>query len=324
MTTILPKPMRPVPGPDYRVGRVAAPMRIAAATRLAEASGADGSDAGRRLLASAEIHGIDLSNLWASIGPVPKMGLGPRQVCLAVAGRGRAAMLFTSAPRGPDGIEELSRVIRGACSDLPGIRIAQSLLEPQEAGAEQAFLQASFLRIGRLAYMRRPTPRVAEAREWGRGDWKEDVGVRNYRPGDDAALLTALDLTYQDTLDCPELCGLRDTRDVLDSHRATGKFDPNLWWIMEYRGRPEGAMLLNPCPEQSTIELVYLGLSPGLRAKGLGARLLCFGLSKIAGRAEKHVTCAVDERNDPARRLYQRAGFADFAVRIAMVRRVGD
>ncbi len=231
-------------------------------------------------------------------------------------------MLFTSAPRSPDESAELAQVIDAACSGLSGVRIAQALLEPHESRAESAFWLASFLRIGRLSYMRRPVPRPGEVCESGEAAWPAGVNVRNVRKGDDEALRTALDRTYENTLDCPELCGLRDTRDVLDSHRATGRFDPNLWWIVHRFEQPEGAMLLNPCPEQGTIELVYLGLSPALRRCGLGARLLALGLSRIAGRNERHVTCAVDERNEPARRLYRRAGFSEFAIRIAMVRRI--
>ena len=39
----------------------------------------------------------------------------------------------------------------------------------------------------------------------------------------------ALDRSYVDTMDCPELCGMRATADILASHKATGEFDPSLW-----------------------------------------------------------------------------------------------
>ena len=93
-------------------------------------------------------------------------------------------------------------------------------------------------------------------------------------------LLEALESSYQDTLDCPELCGLRETPDVLDSHRSTGVFDPALWWMVHVNGQARGCALFNRCPEQRTIELVYLGLSPELRGRGLGKwllRPLCLG-----------------------------------------------
>jgi mycothiol synthase len=123
-----------------------------------------------------------------------------------------------------------------------------------------------------------------------------------------------------ETLDCPELCGLRETRDVLDSHRSAGRFDPALWWMVRREGKPAGALLLNPSPAQGHVELVYLGLAPELRGCGVARRLMLTGLSALAGRAERDVTLAVDTRNTPALRLYESLGFRPFARRTALVR----
>ena len=78
----------------------------------------------------------------------------------------------------------------------------------------------------------------ARARElFGYPEGFEGVRVEAFRDGeDDEALMAALERSYVDTLDCPELCGLREKRDVLDSHRSTGKFDPNLWWLVRLGG----------------------------------------------------------------------------------------
>ena len=76
----------------------------------------------------------------------------------------------------------------------------------------------------------------------------------------------ALERSYVDTLDCPELCGLRVVDDVLESHRSVGVFDPGMWWLVMAEDEPEGCMLLSACPEQNAVELVYLGISPRLRA----------------------------------------------------------
>lgn len=135
----------------------------------------------------------------------------------------------------------------------------------------------------------------------------------------DALLAIALERSYIDTQDCPELCGLRDVADVLDSHRSVGDYDPALWWIIEYQGKPEGAMLLSACPEQQTIELVYLGISPVLRGKGIGSAMLALGLKELTGRPEGTISCAVDTRNAPAMKLYKRAGFQQFSTRVPMV-----
>src|SRR5690606_29098186 len=134
--------------------------------------------------------------------------------------------------------------------------------------------------------------------------------------------VVALERSYIDTLDCPELCGLRGTRDVLESHKAAGHFEPSLWWLVRLDGEPEGAMLYSPGHGEGHIELVYLGISPALRGKRLGKTLRDFGRRVIAERREPSGTCAVDQRNEPAKRLYRKAGFEQFAERVAYIRPV--
>lgn len=266
------------------------------------------------------MHGIDLRQMWASVeresGPV-------RQVCLAVAGAGRAAMLFTSTPRTVPEESELAVVLERACAELDGALLAQTLLEPREHAAREAFVRAGFTSVGELAYLRRPRVLASERSDPSEPVWPRGVTTAPYRPGSDGAFIEALDRSYEATLDCPELCGLRDTRDVLDSHRATGRFDPNLWRLVLLDGVAHGALLLNPNPDQGSIELVYLGVSPALRGTGLGSALLEWGVALVRGRPEPFMTCAVDRRNEPALRLYRRLGFAEFAVRQALVRRAG-
>jgi ribosomal protein S18 acetylase RimI-like enzyme len=240
-----------------------------------------------------------------------------------VISTGRTATTFTSAPTNSAEELELGAVIEALCGDLPGVVLAQTLLEPGEREARAAFVHAGFQWVGGLAYMRRAMPKRGEFGEFVDQAWPDGVVVRRTRPGDDALIMVAMERSYIETLDCPELCGLRDTADVLTSHRATGSFDPTLWWIVEIDGSAEGLMLFNPCPDQASVELVYLGLSPKARGRGLGARLLRMGLGHLAARREPTITCAVDERNEPALRLYRAHGFSEFAHRTALVRPVG-
>ncbi len=274
-------------------------------------------DKPRRFLEAAAAHGIDLTHLWAS---VEREGGVPRQVCLAVVGAGRSAMVFTSTPRSAPERAELAGVIDRACAEIPGLALAQTLLETHETGAGEAFLGAGFISVGDLAYLRRPRAMASDPKGTTDSLWPAGVEGRRYEVGDEDLFVRALDRSYADTLDCPELCGLRSTRDVLDSHRATGRFDPNLWRVLLWEGEPHGAILLNPSPEQDSIELVYLGLSPALRGRGLGAALLRWGVALVRERSEAFIACAVDQRNEPALRVYRRLGFAEFASRRALVR----
>ena len=151
----------------------------------------------------------------------------------------------------------------------------------------------------------------------------------------DAWLGEALERSYVDTQDCPELCGMRAMTDVLDSHRCVGVLDPSQWWLVfDEQKRAMACLMLSACPDLDSVELVYLGLAPEVRGRGLGSMLLTFGLrrlydgpmastpgtggTRIAGTGG--VTCAVDARNAPAMKLYRRAGFERFGVRVPYVR----
>ncbi len=304
------------PSSPYTVVRVSTAMRLAAADRLV-GGGEDTSRTGKRFLAAAEAHGINLTHMWASMEGSGR-SMVVRQVALAVPGTGRTAMLFTSVPGTPAQQEELGVVIDRACTGLTSTMLAQALLESHEKAVRQAFVHAGFRDVGTLAYMRRVVPKAGELAKVE--SWPSDITLRNWRQGDDALLGAALERSYEATLDCPELCGLRETADVIASHRGTGTFDPKLWWIVMLDGKPEGAMLFNPSPDQGSIELVYIGLSPALRGRGLGRLLVTHGLAHLCGRREAWINCAVDRRNVPAMKLYDEAGFRAFAERVALVR----
>lgn len=114
---------------------------------------------------------------------------------------------------------------------------------------------------------------------------------------------------------------MRTTEDILTSHKATGDFDPSLWWVMMLKGEPHGCLLLTRCPEQRTLELVYLGLSPPVRGKGLSRLALSMGISVARPSCPGwNVACAVDQRNVPALKVYSGLGFRSFSERVALVR----
>lgn len=321
--------------PAWTVLRVPPDLRVAAAERLVTTP--DRARAARRLVESAERHGIDLDLMWGAIGP-GRRTVG--QVCLAVPSAGRTAMLFLSAPgperalgRPEEQAERLTRVLRTALREIPQVagtplRLAQILVEPDQAWAEAACREAGMTWVGRLQFMRLPWPDrgLQEAptpdEAWPAGVSVEPLGASG-ASGLDAparsALGAALEASYEDTLDCPELCGLRATDDVIDSHMATGAFDPSRWWIIRMHGKPEGCCLLTHCPGTRSVELVYLGLSGRLRGMGLGRRVLAHGLRRVGAADAREVTCAVDTRNTPALRLYERAGFRAFGARIGFV-----
>lgn len=303
-------------------------LYAAAAARLVQVSHTEREKAARRFVSIAPEHGIDLTLMWGTPGTG---GRAVHQVCLAVLGAGKTAMIFVSGRDGqaPDterDVFERSAAVAAALSHLESlggrVRIAQALLESHEREARKAMSSNGFLDVGELAYLRAPVGGVIRpaGAAWPAGVEVRSVSGIDQGDADRSLLCAALNASYERTLDCPELCGLRETDDVIDSHRATGEWRPELWRLVSVRGRPEGCVLLNHCPEQGAAELVYLGLSPALRGLGLGRRLLELSLADAARVGAGGVTCAVDRRNAPALRLYASTGFVEFGGRQALVR----
>lgn len=295
---------------------------------IARLLGLDQGDPGvSRFLDNARADGTDLSTFWAVLGPSGR----PLEVALGIPSSGRTAMAFVSPPAA-GAVGAAGAAARTACIEAvyrqlscrtgaQTVRLVQALVEPDHQAQLQAFLAAGFSRLAELAYLRRPIPLRSRDE---RPAWPAGITVMEVSrlPKDRARplLAAALAASYEGTLDCAALCGLRDVEDVLDSHLAVGSHDPSLWSVVLRGDEAVGCMLLSPCPAQETVELVYLGLAPGARGLGIARALLNHGLSRLSGRAERTLACAVDLSNEPALRLYRAARFKQFATRTALIR----
>ncbi|MEM7229219.1 MAG: GNAT family N-acetyltransferase [Planctomycetota bacterium] len=299
-------------GPIIRVGE---DRRLEAIQRLVDADGRGDPDHARRFLDSSASMGISLDDLFARLDD------GNRIVAsvLSVRSPGRTAMLFASHVRTPAEIPSLAGVIRhtGAVLDETDISLSQALLDPSEIRERSAFLQGGFHDLASLSYLERPIP---NRRQRPRIDWPDNVVAVPYEQSRHAEIIPLLNATYHDTLDCPGLFGLRETADILDGHVATGEFDPTLWTLLEVDEQLAGVLMLNPSTSSQSVELVYMGLAPIARGRGLGTRLLRHGLSLVSGRRERTVTLAVDDLNAPALHVYRREGFRRFLRRRALIR----
>lgn len=236
---------------------------------------------------------------------------------LAVVFPGRTAVVMLPEP-GELGIERSAQ--RGTllaavqALDAREPHYSQALLEPQARTRPQLLQEAGFQRLGRLAYLLHAVgPRPAESRT-------AHVEWRSYNHELRPLLAETIQATYRDSLDMPELAGVRPMDDVLASHQAAGEFDPALWELAILDGRPAGCLLLAPQFGGRLLELVYLGVVPAFRGRGVGARLVARALEHARRRRVTHVLVAVDVRNSPARRLYERFGFHPLLEREVFVR----
>lgn len=292
----------------------------------------------KRLRDNAAAHGIDLDLVWGIVGTDDAGRPFVRQVCMIVPGSGGTGMCFLSVPREehrlgsrPTQIREISAALSSAIEDLDrgasrSIRIVQVLMEAHHDWTRPVCELAGMTSVGTLDYMRLAYRDAGSIQTTP--SFTPPIRVRQYADYDpidaDRALATALERSYEQTLDCPELCGLRDMEDVIASHKATGDFDPTRWWVLTQDEEPHGCCLLTHCPGNQSVELVYLGLGPELRGQGLGKRLLVHAIRELSiDEPVREITCAVDRRNTPAGRMYTSLGFAPFDARLGFVRAIG-
>ena len=141
-----------------------------------------------------------------------------------------------------------------------------------------------------------------------------------YSPQTHPLFARAIGESYEYSLDCPGLNGLRDIQDVMAGHKATGDFDPAAWFVLVNQDVPLGAMLLSRIPRTDAVELVYLGLTPDSRGRGLADLLMRQALWATAWMNRSRLTLAVDSQNAPALKLYYRHGMQRTGSKIALMR----
>lgn len=297
---------------EVRIGR--APERLRSEA-LSAATGHAPSSLGsfeRR----ARDRGLDLSLLWTA----ENSGGSLLAAVLAVPAPGRTASVLFSVGSHPDQIALTGRVLAHAAAELPengGIALLQCLPRPAEESRVRALAAGGFARLARLDSMERAN---APVRREPVPPLPDGCRLEPWDPSDRTTMAALLRRTFEGTLDCPGLAEMREDADILDGHVSSGDGDTTMWRIARLHGAPIGVVLLSPCSVTDSVDLVYLGLAPEARGKGLGRLLLAHGLRLAAESTARTVQLAVDIANTPAMQLYRRAGFAARQQREAWVR----
>jgi mycothiol synthase len=189
---------------------------------------------------------------------------------------------------------------------------AQALLEPSAAAAAALLERTGFRPLATLEYLERDAlhpwvdpPAPAEA------EWVQ------YQENTHEQFAQTVLATYRDSQDCPELTGLRPIDDILAGHSASGRFDPQLWELARVDGRVAGCLLLAALTHAPLLEVVYMGVVPEFRRRGVGQLLLRRALEQCHTAGARRLTVVVDERNAPAKRLYARLALSPVARRKA-------
>lgn len=254
---------------------------------------------------------------WVGLRCGPRAA--PSAIFFALLLPGRTAIVMVPSPGEQGIVEEDQRQVTAvglARLRERGLHFAQALIEP-ESSAQRALLEREGFRLlAPLDYLERDVSRPAVSPPSpSEAEW---VPYSAGTHGEFAAVMLA---TYEGSLDCPELTGLRPIDDVIAGHRASGRFDGRLWELARVDGQIVGCLLLAQLVHAPLAEIVYMGVVPAARRRGIGRLLLRRALEQCRVIGANHLTVVVDHRNEPARKLYARFALVPVARRNAYLLR---
>jgi ribosomal protein S18 acetylase RimI-like enzyme len=236
---------------------------------------------------------------------------------LVIASAGRVGMVFHCPLKAP-GVEarHVSAVVREASRQAlgDGLAFVQSLIAPARRAEREMIASAGFQRLAELAYMRLDLSRALAEDDPAACAWRD---VRGFG---EQGLAGVIQGTYEGSLDCPALWGLRELPDVIEGHKACGVYQPQSWWIAVVDGRPAGCILVNGSGASTAeMEIVYMGVVRGFRGRRIGRAMV-----RRAARRAREEGCAflnvvVDDRNVYARNVYDQEGFRELDRRVAWI-----
>ena len=214
----------------------------------------------------------------------------------------------------------VAQVLSAAAEADPRLELVQALRPVHDDPIYPALVEVGFSPLIELDYLARRVqkpPRESETRP------PDGLRTLSYSPETHDLFLRALEQSYAGSLDCPEMQAMRTAEQSLAGHAAAGEFRPD-WWdvLLDAAGKPLGVGLVAAAPGGGGVELVYLGVSADARGKGYGGLLLRRALATAAGAAGRTITLAVDARNAPALRLYDRHNFRQVDCRRVLLYRV--
>jgi mycothiol synthase len=298
----------------------------------------------QQFLTFAESQNVSLAGLWGAY-----RGDEPVAAALLIDGPGRTAMIFVApiSRRSPSGA--MAALLKRLCDsiDPKRTRLLQALLDPGQQRERDALVEAGFNELASLHYLehaithavmhRASTSIGAGAGSSASSGSSSGAGASiiessleldpawglkavRWSERDKPLFARAIQASYEATLDCPGLLGLRQMDDIIAGHMGSGQHIAELWLTLFHSDEPAAVMLLNTVPSRQAMELVYLGISKPWRGRGLGGRLVRHALEQARRHDAKSMLLAVDEINTPAMALYRKHGFVATGRKLAMIR----
>lgn len=189
-------------------------------------------------------------------------------------------------------------------------RFVQLLADELSGVLDKAIKEVGFFHLTQLVYARRsidPNEQAAAP--------LPEIEFVGYRDDLRDELLGILNRSYQQSMDCPELTGLRSLEDVFASHQGHGDFLPERWLLVRQQGEWVGCLLMSAAKGEKVIEISYVAVLPEARGHGLGRVLTREAIGRAVREGAEAVVLAVDGRNMPALAMYEDEGFVPWDIR---------
>ena len=254
---------------------------------------------------------LSVDQLWAAYD-------GDRVVAaaLVVPGAGHTAMIFVSPIFDLSTVPVVGQLVRTASEDQASreVCLIQSLLDPSQVLEAKSLKAGGFAEMATLVYLQQEL-------NGSMGEVVLDPSIElvAWSPERRSLFEQVILESYEETMDCPGMLGLRHIDDIIASHMASGRFVPELWFVAKIDDQPAAVMLLNLVPQRQAFELVYLGVGLPWRRRGISKKLLSYGMG-LCGRYDvSSMILAVDDSNTPAKHLYQEMGFVSHGRKLAMI-----
>jgi mycothiol synthase len=287
--------------PSYDIAPARADERSAAlALALRHVPDAERSARVRHALTLLDVGDIDPLGIWVARTAA---GLAGVQVCIPL--RGGSGLFWLPQVESRWSESDLpERLVQAALTWLVqgGGKLAQALLPANDTSLAEPLVRCGFQHITQLQYMRHDLETIA-------GSEAPPMHLQNFAPAIERTFQDTLARTYQGTLDCPELNGLRTVEESMEGHRAQGIWRPENWRLAWLDDSPAGVVLMMELHDGAGWDLSYVGVVPELRGRGLGRALVLHALHSAREAGAGQLLLAVDQRNTIALPLYESLGF---------------
>jgi len=262
--------------------------------------------------------GIDLTGIWVA---ADRARLSFAALPMPAPGK---TMLVMLPARLRPGISNqiVAELLDKTCLDAhkTGIDMAQILINPEHQAVHRAVLDSRFSPVAELLYLARDVSTPIGGRVIPDG-----YVLTQYDRVMHPRFARTIERSYLGSLDCPALNGKRDIEDILTGHKHAGEFDPELWYILsDPAGNDVGTLLLSRLHRREGMEVVYIGLTPAGRGRGLGDVLMRMAVNACHRDGGGQLLCGCDANNIPAAKLYHRHGFGLLYSRIALIRELSE